>query len=421
MDLPGAAVVAAFLANITLGFGVALSVQNILLCFIGCLLGTVIGVLPGIGPLTTMAMVLPFTFHLGPTGALIMLSGVFYGAQYGGSTTAILVKIPGETSSVVTILDGHAMARQGRAGPALAMAAIASLFAGSVVTLLIAAAGPPLASIALLFHSADYVSVMLLGLVSAVVLAQRLGTQGDRDDRARGRCSGWSARTTQSGAYRLTMGMDVLFDGLGFVPISMGIFGLAEIIYNIEHQAKAGAHPRHGHRPDADLADLLACLPAMIRGTAVGTAFGILPGGGPTIASFSAYTLEKKVSATPERFGKGAIEGVAAPGGRQQRRRAGLLHPDAQPRHSAERVDGADDRRADGPRHPAGPEHHRKATGAVLGADRQHVDRQRDAGDPQPAADRHLGAAAAGAVWLPVSFDSGVLLHRYLRAQQQYR
>src|SRR5712692_7885293 len=201
---------ASFLGNIGMGFGVALTWQNLLLCFIGCLLGTIIGVLPGIGPLTTMAMVLPFTFWLGPVGALIMLSGVFYGAQYGGSTTAILVKIPGETSSVVTILDGHAMALQGRAGPALAIAAIASLFAGSTVTILIAAAGPPLASIALLFHSADYVSVMLLGLVGP---------------------------DTQSGAYRMTMGIDVLFDGLGFVPISMGIFALAEIMHNIEHGA----------------------------------------------------------------------------------------------------------------------------------------------------------------------------------------
>ena len=219
-----------------MGFAVALTWQNLLLCFIGCLLGTMIGVLPGIGPLTTMAMVLPFTFWLGPVGALIMLAGVFYGAQYGGSTTAILVKIPGETSSVVTILDGHAMAQQGRAGPALAIAAIASLFAGSVVTLLIAAAGPPLASIALLFHSADYVSVMLLGLVSAVVLAHGSVLKAVAMI-VLGILFGLVGTDTQSGAYRMTMGLDVLFDGLGFVPISMGIFGLAEIMYNIEHGA----------------------------------------------------------------------------------------------------------------------------------------------------------------------------------------
>ncbi len=303
---------ASFLGNIGMGFAVALTWQNLVLCFIGCLLGTIIGVLPGIGPLTTMAMVLPFTFWLGPVGALIMLSGVFYGAQYGGSTTAILVKIPGETSSVVTILDGHAMAQQGRAGPALAIAAIASLFAGSVVTLLIAAAGPPLASIALLFHSADYVSVMLLGLVSAVVLAHGSVLKAVAMI-VLGVLFGLVGTDTQSGAYRMTMGLDVLFDGLGFVPISMGVFGLAEIMYNIEHGA---AHASVSGRVTGLMPtkrDLLTCLPAMMRGTAVGTAFGILPGGGPTIAAFSAYTLEKKVSATPQRFGHGAIEGVAAP------------------------------------------------------------------------------------------------------------
>jgi putative tricarboxylic transport membrane protein len=301
-----------FLGNIGMGFAVALTWQNLLLCFIGCLLGTIIGVLPGIGPLTTMAMVLPFTFWLGPVGALIMLSGVFYGAQYGGSTTAILVKIPGETSSVVTILDGHAMALQGRAGPALAIAAIASLFAGSVVTLLIAAAGPPLASIALLFHSADYVSVMLLGLVSAVVLAHGSVLKAVAMI-VLGVLFGLVGTDTQSGAYRMTMGIDVLFDGLGFVPISMGVFGLAEIMYNIEHGAAHASVPGRVTGLMPTRKDLLTCLPAMVRGTAVGPAVGLVPGGGPTIAAFSAYTLEKKVSATPERFGNGAIEGVAAP------------------------------------------------------------------------------------------------------------
>ena len=301
-----------FFGNIGLGFGVALSVQNLLLCFLGCLLGTVIGVLPGIGPLTTMAMVLPFTFWLEPVGGMIMLAGVFYGAQYGGSTTAILVKIPGETSSVVALLDGHALAQQGRAGPALAIAALASLFAGTAVTMLVALGGPPLASIALLFQSADYVSVMLLGLVSAVVLAhgsviKAIGMI------ALGVLLGLVGTDIQSGAYRLTMGIDALFDGLGFVPIAMGIFGLGEIIHNIEHMAKAGHVPSRVTGLMPSMKDLRACFPSMIRGTSVGAAFGILPGGGPTIAAFSAYTLEKKLSKHPERFGHGAIEGVAAP------------------------------------------------------------------------------------------------------------
>jgi TctA family transporter len=237
---------------------------------------------------------------------------VFYGAQYGGSTTAILVKIPGETSSVITILDGHAMAQRGRAGPALAIAALGSLFAGSVVTLVIAIGGPPLAKVALLFQSADYVSVMVLGLVSAVVLAHGsvLKAVGMI---VLGVMLGLVGTDVSTGEYRMTMGLDVLYDGIGFVPLSMGLFGLAEIMVNLESgsvtdmQAKAvtGLWPT--------LTDLVQSFPAMVRGTAVGTAFGILPGGGPTIAAFAAYSLEKKVSRTPERFGNGAIEGVAAP------------------------------------------------------------------------------------------------------------
>jgi TctA family transporter len=300
------------LSNIAMGFGVALSWENIGLCFFGCLIGTAIGVLPGIGPLTTMAMILPVTFWLQPVGALIMLAGVFYGAQYGGSTTAILVKIPGETSSVITVLDGYAMAQRGRAGPALAIAAIGSLFAGSVVTLLIAVAGPPLAKVALLFQSADYVSVMLLGLVSAVVLAHGsvLKAVGMI---VLGVMFGLVGTDISTGEYRLTMGLDVLYDGIGFVPLSMGLFGLAEIMVNLEdaNVVDMYARPVSGLWPS--VADLKQSFGAMVRGTAIGTIFGILPGGGPTIAAFSAYSLEKKVSKTPERFGKGAIEGVAAP------------------------------------------------------------------------------------------------------------
>ena len=300
------------LSNIIMGFGVALTWQNIALCFLGCVIGTAIGVLPGIGPLTTMAMILPVTFWLSPVGALIMLSGVFYGAQYGGSTTAILVKIPGETSSVVTVLDGYAMAQRGRAGPALAIAAIGSLFAGSVVTLLIAVAGPPLARIALLFQSADYVSVMLLGLISAVVLAHGsvLKAVGMI---VLGVLFGLVGTDVTTGEYRMTMGLDVLFDGVGFVPLSMGLFGLAEIAVNLESTGATDLRAKAVTGLWPTLADLRQSFGAMVRGTAVGTAFGILPGGGPTIAAFSAYSLEKKVSRSPERFGKGAIEGVAAP------------------------------------------------------------------------------------------------------------
>jgi TctA family transporter len=301
-----------FVAHIGMGFATALSLHNVLLCLLGCLLGTAIGVLPGIGPLTTMALLLPVTFWLSPIGALIMLAGVFYGAQYGGSTTAILVKIPGETSSVVTILDGHQMAQQGRAGPALATAALSSLFAGSIATLLIAVAGPPLAGIALVFQSVEYVAIMVLGLVAAVVLAQGSVLKAVAMILF-GVLLGLVGTDISTGEYRLTMNQDILFDGIGFVPLAMGVFGLAEIMCNLETKDLASLRPK----PVAGLwpsrADLRAALPAMIRGTAIGSAFGILPGGGPTISAFSAYSLEKKVSRTPERFGNGAIEGVAAP------------------------------------------------------------------------------------------------------------
>src|SRR6267378_3126445 len=221
-------------------------------------------------------------------------------------------EIPGETSSVITVLDGHAMAQRGRAGPALAIAALGSLFAGSVVTLLIAVGGPPLAKIALLFQSADYVSVMVLGLVSAVVLAHGsvLKAVGMI---VLGVLLGLVGTDVSTGEYRMTMGLDVLFDGIGFVPLSMGLFGLAEIMVNLESAIATDMHAKPVTGLWPTLGDLKQSFGAMVRGTVIGTAFGILPGGGPTIAAFSAYSLEKKVSKTPERFGKGAIEGVAAP------------------------------------------------------------------------------------------------------------
>lgn len=300
------------LGNLALGFGVALGWQNLGLCFLGCLLGTAIGVLPGIGPLPTVALLLPFTFSLDPTGALIMLAGVFYGAQYGGSTTAILARLPGETSSVVTCLDGYAMAQRGEAGTALAIAAIGSLFAGILTTLMIALAGPPLAEVALLFHSADYVAVMVLGLVAAVVMAHGSVLKAVLMILL-GLLLGSVGTDVATGEFRLTLGLDALADGLGFVPVSMGLFGLAEIMVNLESAAaRAGVQERIG-RLWPPVSVLRRSLPAMLRGTGVGAIFGIMPGGGPTIAAFSSYSLEKKVSRTPERFGRGAVEGVAGP------------------------------------------------------------------------------------------------------------
>ena len=300
------------IANLWFGFGVAVTPTNIGLCLIGALVGTLIGVLPGIGPLATIAMLLPITFGLPPVGALIMLAGIYYGAQYGGSTTSILINIPGESSSVVTALDGHQMAKQGRAGPALAIAAIGSFIAGCFSTVLVAALGAPLTSVALLFGPAEYFSLMVLGLVFAVVLAR-----GSVPKAVAMILMGLLMSTVgsdiETGQSRMAFDIPELADGIGFVTVAMGVFGYAEIMRNLETtesrdivQAKVtGLMPT--------LKDLKDSSGAIARGTILGSILGILPGGGAVIAAFAAYTFEKKMSKHPERFGRGAIEGVAAP------------------------------------------------------------------------------------------------------------
>ncbi|RIW02067.1 tripartite tricarboxylate transporter permease [Azospirillum brasilense] len=300
------------LGNLLLGLSVSLSPDNLLLCFGGALIGTLIGVLPGLGPTATVAMLLPLTFHLPPVGALIMLAGIFYGSQYGGSATAILVNLPGESSSVVTCLDGHAMARQGRAGVALATAALASLFAGIVTTFLIAVGGPPLAGVALAFGPAEYVSLMLLGLIGAVTLAHGSVVKAIAMILL-GLLLSMVGTDVNSGDTRFTFGLPQLYDGIDFVPLAMGLFGLAEIITSLEQTGGVGrtTAPIASLWPKRE--DIRQAWPATVRGTVMGALLGILPGGGATLGSFAAYSLEKKVSRRPERFGQGAIEGVAAP------------------------------------------------------------------------------------------------------------
>jgi putative tricarboxylic transport membrane protein len=299
--------------NLVLGFGVALSGWNIVLCLIGALVGTLVGVLPGLGPLATIAMLLPITFGLPPVGALIMLAGIYYGAQYGGSTTSILVNIPGEASSVVTTLDGHQMALQGRAGPALAIAAIGSFFAGCVSTVVVAALALPLTSLALLFGPAEYFSLMVLGLVFAVVLARGSVLKAIAMIIA-GLLVSAVGSDIETGASRMAFDVTELSDGIGFVLVAMGVFGYAEIMRNLE-QADTGRAIVHakltGLMPT--WADLKQSSGAILRGTALGSLLGILPGGGAVIAAFAAYTFEKKMAKDPSRFGRGAIEGVAAP------------------------------------------------------------------------------------------------------------
>ncbi|HTI86127.1 MAG TPA: tripartite tricarboxylate transporter permease [Alphaproteobacteria bacterium] len=300
------------ISNLELGFSVALSLQNVGLCFIGCLIGTLIGVLPGVGPIATIAMLLPLTFKVDPTGSLIMLAGIYYGAQYGGSTTAILVNIPGEATSVITVLDGHQMARQGRAGVALGTAAIVSFFAGTVATLVIAALGLPLTRLALLFGPTEYFSLMAMGLAFAIVLARGsllkavamiflgilLSTVGT---------------DIETGESRLTLDLSDLEGGIDFAVLAMGLFGFTEIVRNLETpETRDVIHRAIGRLlPGRD--DFRQLWKPMVRGTTIGAILGILPGNGAVLGPFASYSVEKKIARDPRRFGRGAIEGVAGP------------------------------------------------------------------------------------------------------------
>jgi TctA family transporter len=299
-------------SNLMLGLSVAVTPIHLLYALIGCLLGTLIGVLPGVGPVATIAMLLPITFNLSPTAALIMLAGIYYGAQYGGSTTSILVNLPGEAASVVTCLDGYQMARQGRAGPALAICAIGSFFAGCVATVVIAVAAPPLAEVALKFGPAEYFSLMVLGLVAATVLAHGSLLKAISMV-VLGLLLGLIGTDVNSGVLRFTLGIPELSDGIGFVVVAMGMFGIAEIVANLELKDKREVFTSNITSLMPTREDFSRAWAPILRGTFLGSFLGILPGGGSILAAFGAYTVEKKLSKHPERFGKGAIEGVAGP------------------------------------------------------------------------------------------------------------
>ena len=300
------------LQNLAFGFGIAVTPQNLLFCLIGALLGTLVGVLPGLGPVATIAMLLPITFTLPPVAALIMLAGLYYGAQYGGSTTAILVNIPGESSSVVTCIDGHMMARKGRAGSALAIAALGSFFAGCVATAVVALFSGPLVVVASSFRSPDYFGLLVFGLVAAVVLAQGSVVRSVAMV-VLGLFLGLIGTDIASGQTRFTFGISALADGVGFVPVAMGLFGIAEVIASLE---RGGAKPKVIEKisrlwPTRE--EAREAWPAVLRGTAIGSLLGVLPGGGALVSAFAAYVIEKKIAKDPSRFGQGAIEGVAAP------------------------------------------------------------------------------------------------------------
>ena len=300
------------LGNLALGFGVAVTPTNIMLVMIGALVGTLIGVLPGIGSLATIAMLLPITFGLPPVGALIMLAGIYYGAQYGGSTTSILVNIPGESSSVVTTLDGHQMARQGRAGPALATAAIGSFIAGTFATIVVVLFAPPLADVALTFGSAEFFSLVVLGLIASIALA-RGSTVKALAMIVLGIAFGTVGLDLYTGAQRFTFGVRELYEGIDFVSVAVGMFGVAEILRNLEDEKtrKLVTKTITGLLPTRE--DFRRMAAPIARGTILGSALGILPGAGHVLASFGSYSVEKRLSRRKHEFGHGAIEGVAGP------------------------------------------------------------------------------------------------------------
>ncbi|MCE5281866.1 MAG: tripartite tricarboxylate transporter permease [Deltaproteobacteria bacterium] len=313
------------LTNLGIGFGAIFSLDpvnlfghtmmlpvNIVFAFIGAVIGTLIGVLPGIGPLATIAMLLPVTFALKPLAGLIMLAGIYYGAMYGGSTTSILVNLPGEVSSVVTCLDGYQMARQGRAGVALTTAALGSFVGGCFGTLLLAAFAVPLAEMALQFYPPEYFSLMVLGLIGAVVLASGSLIKAIAMI-CLGLLMGMVGTDVNTGISRYTMGIPQLVDGIGLVSMAMGVFGFSEIISNLEKSEKRETFTNRITNLFPTREDFKRMAMPVLRGSIMGSLFGFLPGGGAPLASFASYALEKKISKTPGAFGKGAIEGVAAP------------------------------------------------------------------------------------------------------------
>jgi putative tricarboxylic transport membrane protein len=300
------------LSNLELGFATALTPTNLLWCFVGVLLGTMVGCLPGIGPTATIAMLLPITFNFEPVASLIMLAGIYYGAQYGGSTTAILINLPGESSSAVTAIDGYKMAQQGRAGPALATAALGSFFAGTVATFILVLFAPPLARAALKFGPPEYFSLIVLGLVASIALAhgsilKALGMI------VLGLLLGMVGQDIYTGTPRFTFGIRELYSGVNFVSVAVGVFGVAEILRNLESEKTRTVVTRAIGRLWLSAEDFRRIAGPVIRGTALGSALGVLPGGGHVLSSFASYSLEKRVSRHPETFGEGAIEGVAGP------------------------------------------------------------------------------------------------------------
>ncbi|MBO9352365.1 tripartite tricarboxylate transporter permease [Bordetella petrii] len=300
------------LQNVAHGFDVAFQWHNLIFCFLGVLIGTLIGVLPGLGPIGTMAILLPVTYGVSPVTAVIMLAGIYYGAQYGGSTTSILVGVPGEASSVITALDGHQMALKGRAGPALGIAAFGSFIAGTLSIIGLMALAPPLASIALRFGPPEYFALMILGLVILTYLAQKSMVKALMMA-AVGVVVGTVGLDNMTGLPRFTFDRPDLLDGIDIAPLAMGLFGVSEILLNVERTVKQGVVVSQVKNLLPSRKDWRQAFFPMMRGSVTGFFLGILPGGGATLSTFVSYSAEKRISRTPEEFGQGSIAGVAAP------------------------------------------------------------------------------------------------------------
>jgi len=301
-----------FLSNLQLGFSVILQPNNLFLCFLGCVMGTLVGVLPGLGPVAAISILLPSTYHMSPVSAIIMLAGIYYGAMYGGSTTSILVNIPGESASVITCLDGYQMARQGRAGAALGISAFGSFIAGTIATVLIMVAAPPLARIALVFGPPEYFSLMILGLAMLIYLATASMLKA-LIMACLGVVLGTIGTDPIHGVERFTFGSYTLMDGVGLVPVLMGLFGISEVLLTVEQSTQVDVYKTRIGKLLPTLEDWGKSIKPILRGTFIGFFIGILPGGTAVVSSFSAYIVEKKLSKYPEKFGTGMIEGVAAP------------------------------------------------------------------------------------------------------------
>ena len=399
------------------GFATAATPLNLLLALIGVLVGTAVGVLPGIGPAMTIALLLPITYSLEPTGAMIMLAGIFYGGMYGGSTTSILLNTPGESSSVVTAIEGNLMAKAGKAAPALATAAIGSFVAGTIGTTLLVFFAPLMAKFAVSLGAPEYLAIMLLAFVAVTAV---LGASRLRGFIALvlGLTIGMIGIDAVSGQARLTFGIAQLGDGIDVVVVAVGIFALGEALWVAAHLRRKAAEIIPVGRPFLNKQDWKRSWKPWLRGTAFGFPFGVIPAGGAEIPTFLSYITEKKLTKHPEEFGRGAIEGVAGPEAANNASAAGTMVPMLSLGLPTNATVGDHARRAGLVRHPA-----RTAAAAArgrpgLGADRQPVHRQPAAAGLEPAAGAGLGEAAADPAALPVRRHPVLRLDGRVRGQR---